>query len=271
MTLPSRPARAGENSDRKDSAVASKLRLLEEMGQGELAAIFRDFKGPRRSRRKPSAPLDQRVAITVTSREKFLLVKELDQLKSAGEKISTSQFIRNRALGSVDIQGWAEIARNALIELAEIANSESSLREERDNLLLDIENTEDEEEIGMAQIKISEIDFKLGRLIAQNEKRVVRLTGRMSFRESEMVKWRAERLCISASDYLRMMIFALEPSSRADSHMSLDAKRRFYVSIVDVANNGWGTAPNVHECSECAVHMEENSKLRDRIRELEGF
>ena len=68
-----------------------------------------------------------------------------------------------------------------------------------------------------------------------------------------------------------MMIFGLEPNSTADAHMSLDAKRRFYVSIIEVANNGWGNPPAIYECSQCVNYMDEIRKLRAENEQLRQF
>lgn len=264
------------NSDREYNTVSEsvtvseKLQILEEIGKPELIALFKDWK-PRPSKKKRGAPLDQRVAITVTTNEKVFLDNELKSIKSSGEKITASQFIRNRALGSVDIERWREIATNALEELDEIDNSQMELRHRKRQLANLIEETDDPEDEGMYEKEISGINSKLAKLVARSEKRSNRLSGRMSMAEAETVKWRAQRLCVSSSDYLRMMIFTLEPNSTADAHMSIDSRRRFYVSILDVAQNGWGSPPTIFECSQCSNYLEEIEKLRDRVKQLESF
>ena len=68
-----------------------------------------------------------------------------------------------------------------------------------------------------------------------------------------------------------MMIFGLEPDSIADSHMSLDAKRRFYISIIEVSNNGWGNPPNIYHCSQCENYMDEIRRLRSENEQLRAF
>lgn len=252
-------------------SVAEKMKILEELGQPELIDLFNEWT-PRQNRRKRTgAPLDQRVAITVTNAEKVALELELKSVRDAGEKITASKFIRNRAMGSVDIHGWREIAKNALEELESLHNEGPELRSRKRQLIGLLEEVEDVEDEGMYDLELSKINTKLNRLIATNEQRKNRLTGRMSMAEAETVKWRAARLCISSSDYLRMMIFSLEPDSPADAHMSLDARRRFYVSIIDVANNGWGTPEKTYECSQCVNYVDEIDRLRDRVKQLESF
>ena len=248
-----------------------KLSILEEKGRPELIDLFKDWKPRVSNRKKRGAPLDQRVSITITAQERLFLNKELESIKEVGEKITMAQFIRNRALGTVDINGWKDIAEKAFEELDETFEKQVEYRQEKNELLEQIENEEDEDLSAVYGMRMNELNAKLNKLVAQNEKRNNRLSGRMSMAEAETIKWRAQRLCISSSDYLRMMIFALEPDSTADSHMSLDAKRRFYISIVDVAKNGWGTPPEVYECSQCINYMEEIRRLREELEQIRRF
>lgn len=248
-----------------------KLSILEERGRPELIDLFKDWKPRVSNRKKRGAPLDQRVSITVTTQERISLDNELKAIKAAGDKITMSQFIRNRALGTVDINGWREKAEAAFAELDDAYDNQADYRKEKETLITQMEAEDDEDVISVFSIKVGEINRKLGKLVAQNEKRNNRLSGRMSMAEAETIKWRAQRLCISSSDYLRMMIFALEPDSTADSHMSLDAKRRFYISIAEVAQNGWGTPPTVYECSQCENYMEEIRRLREELEQIKRF
>ena len=251
--------------------VSDKIKILDEIGRPELIEVFKDWR-PRPSRRRSrGAPLDQRVAITVTNSEKVSLDNEMKAIKAAGDKITASQFIRNRALGTVDINGWREIAIEALSTLEEIDSKKTELRQRKRQLANLLEETDDPEDEGMFEKELSDINHKLSLITARNSKRGNRLSGRMSMAESETVKWRAQRLCISSSDYLRMLIFNLAPNTDADAHMSLDSRRRFYVSILDVAENGWGSPPSIYECSQCANYVEEIEKLQDRIKQLETF
>ena len=252
----------------EQASVDEKLNILEVMGRPELIDIFKGWAPRVSNRKKRGAPLDQRVSITVTTQERVTLDQELKSLTKEGEKISMSQFIRNRALGTVDINGWKDIADKALKEIEEVAKNQKQLRAEKLNILSMIDEEEDDDVASVYSIQVADIDRRLGKIVAQNEKRNNRLSGRMSMAEAETIKWRAQRLCVSSSDYLRMMIFALEPDSNADSHMSLDAKRRFYISILDVAKNGWGTPPSVYECSQCVNYMDEIRRLKEENEQL---
>lgn len=253
------------------ASLSDKMKILEELGRPELVEVFKDWTPRQARRRRTGAPLDQRVAITVTNQEKYYLEMELKTIRSSGDKITASKFIRNRAMGSVDIHGWRETARKALAELDDLSDESPALRSRRRQLMGMIEDAEDAEDEGMYEIELASVNAKLEKLIATNEKRKNRLTGRMSMAEAETVRWRAQRLCLSSSDYLRMMIFGLEPNTHADAHMSLDARRRFYISIIDVAQNGWGSPPNHFECSQCVNYLDEIDRLRDRVKQLETF
>ena len=252
-------------------SVDDKLKVLEELGYNEMIDLFKDWKPRVSNWKRRGAPLDQRVSITVTTQERVSLDQELKAVKAAGEKITMSQFIRNRALGTVDINGWREIAEKTLKEIENTVKNQSFLRQSKLELAVLMDEEDDADEVALYANRIAEINAQLNRLVAQNEKRNNRLSGRMSMPEAETVKWRAQRLCISSSDYLRMMIFGLEPNSTADAHMSLDAKRRFYVSIIEVANNGWGTPPAIYECSQCVNYMDEIRKLRAENEQLRQF
>lgn len=252
-------------------SVDDKIKILDEMGKPELIDLFKEWKPRTSNRKKRGAPLDQRVSITVTTQERSSLDNELRSIKASGERITMSQFIRNRAIGSIDINGWREDAEAALKEIEETSTNQSELRQEISGLSLIIDEEDDPVEEAIFAAKRDAIIRKLNKLTAQNEKRSNRLSGRMSMPEAETIKWRAQRLCISSSDYLRMMIFGLRPDSVADSHMSLDAKRRFYISIIDVAENDWGTTPSIYECSQCENYMDEIRRLRDENELLRNY
>lgn len=254
-------------------SVSDKLAVLEKMGRADLVDIFKDWQPRQAKAKRKTAPLDQRVSITVTDQEKFSLQKELAGTNKAGEKITVSQFVRNRAIGSVDINGWRVIAEVALKEINEIDENRAELAKRERALRVEIENEDEgeEETVAMLEIELSQINAKFKKIIAQNEKRSHRLSGRMSMVEAETIKWRAARLCISTSDYLRFLIFDLIPDTAADRHMSLDAKRRFYVSIIDVSNNGWGEPPTIAHCTQCSNYMEEIRRLRDQVKQLETY
>lgn len=259
-----------ESNQDTTKAINDRLEILEEMGRQDLIDLFKDY-SPRRKRvAKKGPPLDQRVSMTVTEAERRKLDMELRTVKKNGEKISMSQFIRNRALSSVDINQWKTLASEALKEIEKTHRLEKEFEKRLKSLSVFLDDPNlDDLEAQEFEHEIWEIKKKLKKIIAQDSRRKHRLSGRMSIPESETIKWRAEKLCITSSDYLRMIIFGLTPDTVADAHLSFDAKRRFYISIINVANNGWGSSPKVYECSQCENYMEENRKIHNRVQQLE--
>jgi len=255
----------------KPLSLEERLQILAQAGRTDLVEAFKEWK-PRVSKaKKRGAPLDQRVSITITGDERFSLDREMATLKAEQTGISMSQLIRNRALGSVDIQEWRQIAVKALQEIEEIAQTSAQLRRRKSQLTIILDTEDDDEQGHIYEREIVTINHKLEKITAQNKKRTYRLAGRMSMNEAETVKWRASRLHLSASDFLRMMIFGHVPDSDADSHMSLAAKRRFYIAIIDVADNGWGDVPRIYNCKQCENYIEEIRTLREQLKQNELF
>lgn len=253
-------------------SLSDKLAIIEKMERPELIDLFKGWEGRKKSTaKKKTAPLDQRVTVTVTSLERISLDRELQRVRASGEKISMSQFIRNRALGSVDINGWRDLSAKALGELEDTLSNRKAMEKSRTALTALMDEEDDDDEVAELVKQIDAITESLNKTVAQDQKRQYRLSGRMSMHESEVIKWRAQRLCISASDYLRMMIFNLTPDSTADAHMSIDAKRRFYVSIIEVAANGWGEPPTIYNCAQCSNYVDEISRLKEENRQLRAF
>lgn len=252
-------------------SVQDKLAILDRMGRTDLVEIFKDWQPRQTKAKRKTAPLDQRVSITVTDRERMDLLHDLQTTNKVGDKITVSQFVRNRAIGSVDINGWRAIAERALEELNDIEANRSALAKRERTIRAELEDADDSEEEGMLEKELASITTKFKKITAQNERRTHRLSGRMSMAEAETVKWRAAKLCLSTSDYLRFLIFDLIPDTPADGHMSLLAKRRFYISIIEVAENGWGEPPTIAHCSQCTNYLEEIRRLRERVRQLETF
>lgn len=249
-----------------------KYAFLKELGRPDLVEIFKDYRS-KRSRSKPkSAPLDQRVAISITPLERIRLTKELAEIKAKSGQISISQYIRNKATKSIDIQDWREKAEAELDRLSVLESSQKDLRKRRADLILSISEGDFEgEDLFMREREIVSIDTDLAKLIAKGERRSNRLNGRMTMKEAEVVRWRAEQLFISVSDYLRIVLFDFFPGSAGDSHMGLEARKRFYASIIRISMEGWGSPPNIYECGQCAHYVEEIRVLQDRVEQLETF
>lgn len=250
-----------------------KRKVLESLGRQELIDLFKEWKPRRYKSKRTSPPLDQRITLTATTMQRQKLESELRLLKQAGEKVSMAQYVRSHAAANPpDIQEWAQIAEQALNELDDTIAHKEELEQRRVDLATILENQDDDDFENLDVInEINDISRRLSRLLPVNTNRSHRLSGRMTMQEVQTVKWRAERLCLSVSDFLRMSVFSLRPNSAADQHLSIDAKRRFYVSIIDVATNGWGSPPEIYACSQCQEYLEEIRKLRRENEILKNF
>lgn len=252
-------------------SLEEKVAALKTFGDESMIEVFKDWSPARYNYRKKSAPLDQRISVAVTSADKERLLKELADLKKAGEKISMSQYIRNKATGNIDLGEWREAAESALRDISHLKANYKEMKKEKAGLQAVIEDEEDEEAITVARMRIGEIDEYLNLLKSNKIKRGIRLAGRTTFAEREIIVWRAQRLSLNISDYLRFAVFNYLPNSEADAHLPLESRQRFYISVLEVAENGFGTPPSSATCSNCITYLEELAKLRDEVRALRQF
>lgn len=267
-----RKSKVGQDNGVKAYSVGSenmsleeKEEFLNEIGQGDLIKIFDNWQPnnspAKRARARKSKPLDQKMTLTVSKEDRKSFEGFLKELQNDGEEVSMSTVVRNRSLSHPDIEEWKTEAIKALKELKKTAENKKEYKnriEELNNLISD---EKDKDALTIYYEERNDLDNKLSRLSSTPAKRTQRLSGRMTFEESETIKWRASRLCISTSDYLRMMIFDLKPNGEADKHMSLIARQRFYVAIGEISRNGWGTPPRISECTHCVELNEEIEKL----------
>lgn len=257
-------------------SVDEKLKILKARGQADLVEIFKDWKPRVASRRRKGAPLDQRVSIALSHAERAILDGEVRASKESGGASTTlGAIIRSRAMITPNMSEWRDIAWAALDELDEIQKSEKETNNRRKALELALEEVDyddDSEEAVALTRELADLHARMNKLKSTPvEKRGVRLQGRMTYAEAEAIKWRAQRLCLSTADFLRMLIFDLKPNTAADAHLGLDARRRFYVSIIDVADNDWGSPPGVYKCSQCESYADEIARLQEQVRQLEAF
>lgn len=259
-----------------DYAIAAESMNLEEKeeflreigGVDSLISVFDNYKPKNnfasRRRRGHGAPLDQKMTLTVTKADRSDFEDSLLDIEKAGEDISMSSFIRNKALGSPDIFEWKNTAIETLKEFKDTVENKKVYTRRLSSLCGMIDEEKDVDIVSELNKEKRKIEGKLSSLKASPSRRTQRLSGRVTFAESETIKWRASRLCISTSDYLRMMIFGLSPNSEADRHMSLSARQRFYIAIGDVAKNGWGDVPGMG-----IANSPEYGQMAQRIKELE--
>ena len=115
------------------------------------------------------------------------------------------------------------------------------------------------------------IENKLESLKAVSSKRSYRVAGRVTFDEANHIKWRAGRLSLSVADYLRFLLFGYYPNSENDKHMSLIARKRFYISVLDVYKNGWGNPPQLNGCPNCARYQKDIQILKEQIARYQAL
>ena len=252
----------------------AKLKTLEQLGREDLISLFKDFVPVRNRRKKRTTPpLDQRITLAVSTVQRQKLESELRSLRHAGEKVSMAQYVRNKCIQSPDIQQWATIAKEQLRELDDTEQNKPELEKQRLNLALELENSDEEDVYENAHIinKLNDINRRLTSLTSVPSQLSHRLSGRMTAREAQIVRYRADRLCLTVSDYLRLILFDMLPGGAATQHLTLDNKRRFFVSIVEVAENGFGDTPEVYNCSSCQGYLEEIHQLRQEIDALRAL
>lgn len=242
--------------------------VLKAFGDDSLIDVFKGWSPARYNYRKKSAPLDQRISVMVTKEDKESLLREVEEIKKQGERISMSAFIRGRATGNIDISEWMTRAEEGLREISFLRKNAKELRAKRKELSLLLESENDEDVINITVAELDEVEEHLKTLGTQKTKRNVRLAGRATFAEREIIVWRAQRLSLNISDYLRFAIFSHLPNSEADAHLPLEARQRFYISILEVAENGFGEVPSAASCSNCVSYLEELAELREELRVL---
>ncbi len=261
----------------KDSVLdlEAKRALLKKIEQDDLLDLFK--KKTKESTFTPTklkkSALDQSVAVTITEKEKNFLSKEIIEIKRTGGRATLSSVMRNRALIDVDINNWKERALKGLKELNGPNWTRSTIKKNRDKLQEKLDNIplDDDESRNLLYAQIKESNRKLLQLEKPNIKRAYRVKGRVTFNESNIIRWRAARLNLTVADYLRFTIFEYRPFTEDDKTLSVDARKRFYVSILDVAANGWGTPPNIQECPECERYIAEIKELKEKIKRLQRF
>lgn len=211
-------------------------------------------------------PLSVAIPISITKDERAKITKELEETRNSGEKITASSFIRKKATSEIDLVLWTERAREGLRELSNPKYNKPALLKSKKKLFLKIEKAEDRETELMLKKRLKDIDNHLEALSKPTAKKDFKLSTRTTFEEANFIRWRAAKLNLSTAEYVRLVLFDYLPFSEADSHMSLDARKRFYLSILAVSNKGWGTHPNAENCSGCTRYKKEIKAMREKMR-----
>lgn len=257
-------------------SIKEKEKILEEIHQKDLIDLFKKgFKPQYKRVESKKTILDQQISIAIDTDEKNMIALELNEIRKVANKTSLASFIRSRSLATFDIAEWYQQAIEGLEELSSESWNPKNLQNERKRfikLLDDLEDSEDDsrdEDMLYYKTQLDECEQKLNSLKKQNRKRGYRVLTRVTYEEANTIRWRAARLSITVSDYMRYVIFGYLPFTDADYNLSLEARKRFYVSIIDVYKNGWGEIPEVNECPNCARYKHEIEVLRDKVSRYE--
>lgn len=253
----------------------NKRNILAGIGQQNLINLFQN-----QPKFKPVEPkklaLDQQVAITLSENEKERLINDRDKIQELGKLPSISSYIRKKIVLPLDIEEWRALAEQGLKDLNNSDTESKSLSKQKlklinaIDLLDDITNVDkDIQEVEKLRQELQQVEERLSLLKStKQEKRIYKLTGNITFNEANFVRWRAARLSIPVADFIRFTLFDYQPTID-DNHMSVDARKRFYISILDVCDNGWGKPPVVNECPNCARYLADIKKLQQQIEYLQ--
>lgn len=257
-------------------SIKEKEKILEEIHQKDLIDLFKKgFKPQYKRVESKKTILDQQISIAIDTDEKNMIALELNEIRKVANKTSLASFIRSRSLATFDIAEWYQQALEGLEELSSDSWNPKTLQNERKQyikLLDDLEDSEDDsrdEDMLFYKTRLDETEQKINSLKKQNRKREYRVSTRVTYEEANTIRWRAARLSITVPDYMRYVIFGYLPFTDADYNLSLEARKRFYVSIIDVYKNGWGEIPEVNECPNCARYKHEIEVLRDKVARYE--
>lgn len=254
----------------------NKQSILAGLGQENLMKLFQN-----QPKFKPIEPkkiaLDQQIAITLSENEKQRLIQDRERIRELGKLPSISSYIRKKILLQIDIEQWREFAEQGLKNLDNSDIESKTLQKQKIRLINSIDQLDDivksdidTEEIDRLKKELEEIENRLMLLKStKQEKRIYRLSGNITFNEANFVRWRAARLSLSLADYIRFILFDYQPTID-DNHMSVESRKRFYVSILEVAQNGWGNPPVVNECPNCARYLDDIKKLQEQIEYLKN-
>lgn len=257
-------------------SIKEKEKILEEIHQKDLIDLFKKgFKPQYKRVESKKTILDQQISIAIDTDEKNMIALELNEIRKVANKTSLASFIRSRSLATFDIAEWYQQALEGLEELSSDSWNPKTLQNERKQyikLLDDLEDSEDDsrdEDMLFYKTRLDETEQKINSLKKQNRKRGYRVSTRVTYEEANTIRWRAARLSITVPDYMRYVIFGYLPFTDADYNLSLEARKRFYVSIIDVYKNSWGEIPEVNECPNCARYKHEIEVLRDKVARYE--
>lgn len=250
-----------------------KRELLKELGHESLIdeLFMKGYKATYKPAVNKQNPLDQQVSFSISEEEKSLISDDLADIRKVGPRISISAYIRNKIVTDIDLKDWADRAEAQLKMLEQPEFDVDYLNKQRRHLLLEMEEVEYDSELKMLNKQMKELNESMELLKKQSFKRKYRVSGRITFNEAQIIRWRAARLNLTIADYLRYLVYDYVPGGMADLNLSLQDRKRFYISILDVYKNGWGQPEELDQCPNCVRYMNEIQKLKAQIERYKVF
>lgn len=248
----------------------ARKQILKNLGQEELLQLFDDYKPSYKPIVRKQSPLDQQISLGISKTERENIGKEMKAIKATGENITISSLVRSRAVGNIDLEEWKERAEIGLKELNSLKWDKDEIEKQLRQFRLQFDEIEedDDESAYVLNEKIKKHEAMLEELNRPTIRRNSRMSGRVTFNEANLIRWRAGRLTITVADYMRFLVFGYLPFSENDRHLSVQARRRFYVAILDIVENGWGKPEEIEDCPNCARYAHENQELRTKLERL---
>lgn len=256
-----------------DNLISYKTRkeILEDLGQKELLEIFDGYKPTYKPIEQKKSPLDQQISLGISTEERKKISEDIKKMKLGGEKTTVSSLVRSRAVSDVDLAEWRERAEKGLKELNSLKWNREEISKKLRACYVQYDSMEDDdsETAIVLNLKIKELEAMKKELARPTARRSARMSGRVTFNEANIIRWRAGRLTLTVADYMRFLVFGHLPFTESDRHLSIDARRRFYVAIIDISKNGWGKPPEIEECPNCSRYAYENKELRAKLERLQ--
>lgn len=245
-------------------SLEDKKKILRDIQQDDLLDLFKKGYAPQYTapERVKENSLDHQISITISKEERDFISKELTEIKNSGAPTSLSSFIRSRSIAEIDLLDWNEKSMRGLVEFTKPDWDLKKLEKVKRRyikMIDDVENNPEDEQF--YKEKIDDLNKKIENIKKKSFSRTYRVAGRVTYDEANKIRWRAARLTLTVADYIRFLIFGYVPfEGGQDSHLSLEARKRFYIAIADVHKNGWGEPPKPDET--------DISKLKREIKEL---
>lgn len=249
-----------------NNTVEAKKAILKDLGYTDIVSEFQNrFKDY-----KPvTHVLDQRVALTLSEKEKKDLMNQIMYLRSKNQKTNVSGFIRNNVLESPDIIDWADKAKQQLLFYKE--NTLKDLKLEKNKLLAQLDDAEDDESTFFLEKSIKEIDKKINKFKKKKSDRKYMISFLLTFDEARLIKWRAYRFNMTISDYVRYLVFGYCPGDETDLYMAKQTREQFYLSTLEVKKNGIGEPPEIKQCNNCGKYIEKIKELESIIKRYKTY